>query len=222
MSEFDARTERALELLRARSSPPAGVEDGMLADFHATLDGGGPDGGGGEGGPTGGGGQLVYAAKIAGAVSGLTAAGFGALWLVASLVRGPASPPPKPDARPGAVQAAAPARLEGADHRPAPAVAPTPAPEAVSPAPAPAAPAPTPAAPSKLASRPAASASPEPSPTSTLAAELALIHAARDATPERLLAARPSPQVLARVRAACAEFFDLPTTGLGGPGDGSP
>ncbi|EDM78701.1 hypothetical protein PPSIR1_29658, partial [Plesiocystis pacifica SIR-1] len=173
--------------------------------------------------------------------------------------------PPKPDARPGAVHAAAPARLEGAD-RPAPAAAPTPAPEAVSPAPAAAAPAPTSAAPSKPASRPAASASPEPSPASTLAAELALIHAARDATPERalehldahaerfpkgellaerealraraswklgraedaeaaverLLAARPDPHVLERVRAACATILDPSTTGLGGPGDGSP
>ena len=90
MSEIDQRTSNAIAQLRDAWSPPNGSEDRMLADFHARLGPSGDGGDGGDGGelPGGGaGGQWIYVAKIVGAVVGLTAAGLGGLAVAAKLVR---------------------------------------------------------------------------------------------------------------------------------------
>ena len=95
MSEIEERTSAAIAELRREWSPPGGVEDRMLADFHARI-GGPPDGGGdpgelpgGDGGVASGGGSWLYAAKIVLAIGGLTATGVGGVALVAKLARDP-------------------------------------------------------------------------------------------------------------------------------------
>lgn len=106
MAEHDPRIEarmtRSVELLRARREPRVGAEDRILAQLEATV-GGTPDGGGeGGAGPQAGAGSggagagPLYAAKIVLATATLTALGLGALRLGAVLL-GPspaASPPP--------------------------------------------------------------------------------------------------------------------------------
>lgn len=109
MAEHDPRIEarmtRSVELLRARREPREGAEDRILAQLEATV-GGTPDGGGSDGaGPQAGAGSggagagPLYAAKIVLATATLTALGLGALRLGAVLLSpSPAASPP-PSAR---------------------------------------------------------------------------------------------------------------------------
>jgi hypothetical protein len=104
MSEFDQRKSNAIAQLRAEWSPPSGVDDRMLADFHARL--GPPNGGdgaelpGADPGVSSGSaaGQWVFLAKVVGAVAGLTAAGLGGLVVAAKLAR-TLDPPESPRER---------------------------------------------------------------------------------------------------------------------------
>jgi hypothetical protein len=190
MSEIDQRTSnaiaRATAELRSEWSPPGGVEDRMLADFHARLgppDGGG-DGGellGGDGGVSSAaaGGQWVYLAKIVGAVAGLTAAGLGGLVVAAKLAR--TLDPPEPPRERAADQAWAVVATEQLEPSAEPTVELEP---------------PSPSIDESSASEPEplpiASAPPKPKPVREsqqvdLAAELALIQRARKAEPEQAL-----------------------------------
>ncbi len=263
MSEFDPRTQRAIEQLRKQWSPPPGHEDAMLSSFRARLDGPPGDGGGHDGPfqPAGDGvAKVVYAMKVVGAVAGLTAAGVGALWLVASLVRGATSPPR--ERAPDSVELTTTSEPVASELEP-----PTPQPE----------PAPSPTTSTANAvehepkpvdarrSRPSRSSKPEGDPGPSLAAELALIREARDASPsdalvllerhaeefpqgtlaserdalraaalcrldrlseaaeivEGFAAANPSALLRERVRSACANKIELPTTAFDRAGDGS-
>jgi hypothetical protein len=98
MTELRPDIRAALDGLRRHASPPAGIESRMLAQFHARL--AGPDGGG-DGGPSGGSdagsaltgsgsaAKLAYAAKVVGATVGLIAIGLTGLIGVATVVRDP-------------------------------------------------------------------------------------------------------------------------------------
>ncbi|MFO7567660.1 MAG: hypothetical protein R6X02_33775 [Enhygromyxa sp.] len=184
MSEIDQRTSKAVARLRDEWSPPSGIEERMLADLHARLDGGGPPDGGeppaGDGGAASGGasGQWLYVAKLLGAVAGLTAAGLGGVVVVAKLL-GSAERPASP-AREQAVALAVDERgaadeIEAADEVPEPSAV-----EPGDPEPAPS------LAVSQPRSRPRPRS--EPEPQVDLAAELALIRQARAAKPEQALA----------------------------------
>jgi hypothetical protein len=188
MSEIDQQTSHAIAQLRETWSPPSGVEDRMLADFHARL-GGPPDGG--DGGPPDGGGlpsgtgtgQWLHVVKILGAVAGLTTAGLGGLVVSAKLMRGVEQRSETSREQPAWIATSEP-EAPVATHEPAPIELIEPEPE-----PAPAAePLPS-AAPAKPSPRPEPGAEPEPEPaTVDLAAELALIRQARAAKPEQALA----------------------------------
>ncbi|EDM76536.1 hypothetical protein PPSIR1_23314 [Plesiocystis pacifica SIR-1] len=191
---------RSVELLRARREPRMGAEDRILAQLEATV-GGTPDGGGSDGaGPQGGAGSggagagPLYAAKIVLATATLTALGLGALRLGAVLL-GP-SPAPSP---------ARSARAEAPPPATAPALTPTEAPVDAAPSSQPVA---------DESERPPASVhgnakastpprtAPEDSGTSAnadaVAAELALIEAARAAEGPRA--------VIERLEAHAREF----------------
>jgi hypothetical protein len=95
MTQLDPRIQSAIGRSQASHSPPAGCEDAMLAQLHARL-GGPPDGGDGGAGGAGpsytAGAQLVHALQITAAVVSLTAAGLGGLWLVGKAVRAAEGP----------------------------------------------------------------------------------------------------------------------------------
>lgn len=71
---LEARMNHGIELLRAHRSPPVGSQARVLAALEAQL-GGPPDGGSDGAGPLGGG-SVAYAAKLVGATLALTAAGL--------------------------------------------------------------------------------------------------------------------------------------------------
>jgi hypothetical protein len=190
MTQFDRRTEDALEDLRQAWGPPSGIEDRMLADFRARVegppDGGGSAQGGPEGAPpTGGGGlELVFAAKVVAAVAGLTAAGLGVVWLVSASVRGLVERP-KPREAP-ALAAQVDTHEAPAADTPDPSSSPTRSdPPLVAPPPKPQS-EPDPRRPSIALDPDSATDSPASAPSPAgpeLAAELALLRAAREAPP---------------------------------------
>jgi len=190
MTELDPRIQASID--RSRSGdygPPAGVEERMLAQFHARL-GGPPDGdpGGSEAGPgpkITAGDQLLHAIKIAAAVVGLTAAGLGGVAVAGKTLRAARSPgdtivetnadpklePPTSDPS---------TKLEAATTPPDPSgEPPTQADTSEASTSAPASPS-SPARPRSPSSAPAGAAT-------TLAAELQLIRAARNAPPSQAL-----------------------------------
>jgi hypothetical protein len=182
MTSFDPRTQTALEQLRREWSPPPGSEDAMLAHFHARLGDGGPPEGSPDGGlggvgelATSGAAKLVYAGKIAAAITGLSVAGVAGLWLVGVVIQGSKSPPREQAVLEQTVEVARaePAVLES----PASVVELSPAPVDELAAPE------LEASPTKPRARSPASSEPGPD----LAAELALIRAAREAAPREAL-----------------------------------
>jgi hypothetical protein len=187
MTQLDPRIQSALGRSRASHSPPAGCEDDMLAQFHARLGGPGNGGEGGEGMGNGGvggampsytaGAQLVYGLQIAAAIVGLTTAGLGGLWLGGKAMRATDAPDQvsvdgRVDARPE-LETEPPMHPEAKlpDTQPTTRIA---APEAAPLSrPSPTRPVPATSTPTKSAT--------------TLAAELQLIHAARNAPPLQAL-----------------------------------
>ncbi|PRQ06311.1 hypothetical protein [Enhygromyxa salina] len=187
MTELDPRIHASIgrSLRQGSHSPPAGVEDHMLAQFHAAL-GGPPDGGlsgaePGSGPALAGGGQVVHAIKIVAAVIGLTTVGLGGVALVGKVVRGArterapiVSASLEPDPAEGVSQESELVANEAVDSS-----APPEPPEVVEPSPS--------------TSQPSSARTPSPTSTSssasaTLAAELQLIRAARNAPAAQALA----------------------------------
>ena len=174
MTQFDRRTETALEDLRQGASPPAGIEDRMLANFRGRTGGPPDDGGSAQGGPEGappaGGGELIFAAKVAAAIASLTAAGIGGLWLVGVAIRGPIEQP-EPRAAPTLSKPATPDPSSNPTRSDPSLAAPSPEPP-----PEPSSPRPP------ITNSPNPASAPSPAGPE-LAAELALLRAAREAAP---------------------------------------
>jgi hypothetical protein len=243
MSEMDQRTSNAIAQLRHEWGPPSGVEDRMLADFHARLE---PPEGGGDGGLASTTGQALYVVKIVAAVAGLAAAGLGGVALVAKLVRGPeprtparehvavieASPEPSRAEQPLDPPVEQPVELESPAEPPPPdTVRPRARPESQ-----------LDVAAELALIRQARVAKPEQAlelleqherefPSGALANEREALRAAASCTLgrlddaraaiDRLSAQKPGPLLLERVRAACEKNIEVPTTESAGRGDGS-
>jgi hypothetical protein len=162
MLELDEATRRALS---QRYGPTPESQARVLAELRSTLGGPvGPDGGGGEGGPpTGappaGSGQVVWIAKICAATVGLTGAGLLVLKLGASVVGSDVRAPERAPAEVSAPARVAPSSPEAPKEVQADVDAELPAEPPV-------------AAPTRAPSKRSAEAS-------TLAAELALLDAAK-------------------------------------------
>lgn len=107
MTKLASEPRRIADHVRAEWGPPEGIEDSMWADFEARLGGpgsGGDGGGGGQSGATGG--HVVHGLKVVAATVGLAAAGLAAVFGVGVVLRAaPPDPAPGSDPAPAVVDA---------------------------------------------------------------------------------------------------------------------